>query len=609
MIRVVYADDSHLIEIEITNSTKMMSETEETSSAEVTIKMDTLFTENAATILFDSINPIYLIAKYYFNEMEKDNIKYQTNVSFTENPFKLSYISPELVYNGTAENIIYGPVMFHYDSDFKINVKPKMKTMIYFYLMFCYIPKGYYHSCHIIFEHDNSTRCLCLLNGFEQFKHIFILILCLIQWFISFWYGKSTRIRLLTNNDPEQQHLMICCTQKNSRYRYLIIFRVGCPSRTFNMTNSYIDIELLSDVTVNNGKQRELIGYPIRFVTNRLTDIICSEMRCVVFKMTPIGFIHSIRVSHSDRTLVDDTTINHNNKEHGKVRKTIYLYDFTVTQLDSFDEQYSQSEHVIQEAEVNRHITSKPTDISLKPFDKTKTRITSTTTTQTYVSIGTNSDRSMLPLNTSSKVEMKEYPILPIQPLNGLESTIIIQLGVFYGGAMSMFLYLMPYDTILWRAFYIEKISKLIPFISPSDNMCGCLLIALITLIFIFMIIYSLAYIYKDIIKRYYFKQKHLQGSHLILWSFVMDCSMILMILCSLALTVYIFCTIVLLVLLGTMGCLANPVATGGAVGPHGGGFTGGFAVGRSIAVGPGGKVTSGGFGPFFGGIPFFFRR
>lgn len=67
MIRVVYADDSHLIEIEITNSTKMMSETEETSSAEVTIKMDTLFTENAATILFDSINPIYLIAKYYFN--------------------------------------------------------------------------------------------------------------------------------------------------------------------------------------------------------------------------------------------------------------------------------------------------------------------------------------------------------------------------------------------------------------------------------------------------------------------------------------------------------------------------------------------------------------
>ena len=54
---------------------------------------------------------------------------------------------------------------------------------------------------------------------------------------------------------------------------------------------------------------------------------------------------------------------------------------------------------------------------------------------------------------------------------------------------------------------------------------------------------------------------------------------------------------------------LANPVVMGGSTGPQGGGFTGGFAVGRSIAVGPGGKVTTGGFGPFFGGIPFFFRR
>lgn len=52
----------------------------------------------------------------------------------------------------------------------------------------------------------------------------------------------------------------------------------------------------------------------------------------------------------------------------------------------------------------------------------------------------------------------------------------------------------------------------------------------------------------------------------------------------------------------------ANPVVTGGKVGPHGGGFGGGFAVGRSIMIGPGG-VKTGGFGPFFGGIPFFFRR
>nr|XP_027194826.1 uncharacterized protein LOC113789484 [Dermatophagoides pteronyssinus] len=53
----------------------------------------------------------------------------------------------------------------------------------------------------------------------------------------------------------------------------------------------------------------------------------------------------------------------------------------------------------------------------------------------------------------------------------------------------------------------------------------------------------------------------------------------------------------------------ANPVVAGGKVGPHGGGFTSGFAVGRSIALGPGGKITGGGFGPFFGGIPFFFRK
>ncbi|UXI22582.1 Adipocyte plasma membrane-associated protein [Sarcoptes scabiei] len=52
-----------------------------------------------------------------------------------------------------------------------------------------------------------------------------------------------------------------------------------------------------------------------------------------------------------------------------------------------------------------------------------------------------------------------------------------------------------------------------------------------------------------------------------------------------------------------------NPVVTGGKIGPHGGGFGGGFAVGRSIMIGPGGKVKTGGFGPFFGGIPFLFRR
>lgn len=64
-----------------------------------------------------------------------------------------------------------------------------------------------------------------------------------------------------------------------------------------------------------------------------------------------------------------------------------------------------------------------------------------------------------------------------------------------------------------------------------------------------------------------------------------------------------------LAVLLLVGSALSNPVVTGGAVGPHGGGFTSGFAVGRSIAIGPGGKVTSGGFGPFFGGLPFLFRR
>ncbi len=66
---------------------------------------------------------------------------------------------------------------------------------------------------------------------------------------------------------------------------------------------------------------------------------------------------------------------------------------------------------------------------------------------------------------------------------------------------------------------------------------------------------------------------------------------------------------VLLLLTLSIFGAHANPVVKGGAVGPHGGGVAGGFAVGRSIAIGPGGKVTTGGFGPFFGGLPFFFRR
>lgn len=66
---------------------------------------------------------------------------------------------------------------------------------------------------------------------------------------------------------------------------------------------------------------------------------------------------------------------------------------------------------------------------------------------------------------------------------------------------------------------------------------------------------------------------------------------------------------LLLLLMMTMMTANANPVAVGGKVGPHGGGFTSGFAVGRSIALGPGGKISTGGFGPFFGGIPFFFRK
>lgn len=63
-----------------------------------------------------------------------------------------------------------------------------------------------------------------------------------------------------------------------------------------------------------------------------------------------------------------------------------------------------------------------------------------------------------------------------------------------------------------------------------------------------------------------------------------------------------------MLMMMMTVTVQANPVGVGGKVGPHGGGFTSGFAVGRSIGLGPGG-ITTGGFGPFFGGIPFFFRK
>ena len=108
---------------------------------------------------------------------------------------------------------------------------------------------------------------------------------------------------------PEEQLNLIMCHQNNRKYTYVLMFRVGSPTATFNMKTGYIDLELL-------GPDDATQGTPQRFATKLLPDTLCGPMCFIIGSITPLQEITGIKANHNDP------------------RGAIFLFDFTLTDVE-----------------------------------------------------------------------------------------------------------------------------------------------------------------------------------------------------------------------------------------------------------------------------------
>lgn len=95
-----------------------------------------------------------------------------------------------------------------------------------------------------------------------------------------------------TKNQIETQIMPILCTFRNFRHQYVILFRVGCPSESFQWKDTTIDIELLG----SNGNP---MGPMVRFSAARLKDQTDAVMKILMVRLTPITKLEAFRISHS----------------------------------------------------------------------------------------------------------------------------------------------------------------------------------------------------------------------------------------------------------------------------------------------------------------------
>ena len=156
---------------------------------------------------------------------------FEVSLQFDNKEYSFKVKSNEAV----TERIVFGPFKFNesttnFEVTFKQNGSPinnsvQAKQFQNSYLLYCAAQvnqDGYLSSdvCYPIFGHSHFVRCRCIadFDGF-QLRFLPIILLCCVLWLIAFWVSTVARNRLEITGEPEQQHLMIMCQMRTSRYQ------------------------------------------------------------------------------------------------------------------------------------------------------------------------------------------------------------------------------------------------------------------------------------------------------------------------------------------------------------------------------------------------------
>lgn len=128
------------------------------------------------------------------------------------------------------------------------------------------------------------------------------LLLCIGFFFLSYEYIQMK----LQPTAPQEDTILVLCTENDAAYEYLMVLRVGCPTPSFDK-KTYIDVEIL-------GEGDTVMGYTVRFACALLGDPFCSELHLFIGSLTPLE-IASIAINHGSR--------------HG----SIFLFDYILRDL------------------------------------------------------------------------------------------------------------------------------------------------------------------------------------------------------------------------------------------------------------------------------------
>lgn len=87
---------------------------------------------------------------------------------------------------------------------------------------------------------------------------LFVLLVTLLVIAIYQLKGDNKPVQVQKTASPEELFADILC-DSDADYEYKAVFRVGCPTPTFDMQQGYVDFELL-------GPGDYALGHPVRFV-------------------------------------------------------------------------------------------------------------------------------------------------------------------------------------------------------------------------------------------------------------------------------------------------------------------------------------------------------
>lgn len=146
------------------------------------------------------------------------------------------------------------------------------------------------------------------------------LLLCFALAFLSYEYIQTSS----QSTEPQEETILILCTENDAAFEYQMILRVGCPTPTFN-SKTFLDVDILSEGDI-------LLGYTIRFSCALLENRFCSELRLNIGSLKPLE-ISSVALNHGSR------------------RGSIFLFDYILKDLSD--------DSVIQVVSFNTYLTNR----------------------------------------------------------------------------------------------------------------------------------------------------------------------------------------------------------------------------------------------------------